>query len=186
MIEAMTYRQGHHSTSDDSSRYRDVDEVQAAQDVTDPILRMDKFLSHYGWVDINAVASIGDEERAAVHFFGWRRPRLVHHQSWKPCLRMCIMRNHLIWFDRKGSWCSIWTSTVLLMTDRNGVCLGNSNNVSRLYVKKRRNHGWHPGELGRSVADWYSYQRASRSTYIIIVTLLWLSGLESSTKIVHR
>jgi len=66
MIEAMTYRQGHHSTSDDSSRYRDVDEVQAAQDVTDPLIRMDKFLSHYGWMDNNAVTSIGDEERAAV------------------------------------------------------------------------------------------------------------------------
>eukprot|EP00573_Skeletonema_grethae_P002383 CAMPEP_0201689982 /NCGR_PEP_ID=MMETSP0578-20130828/3502_1 /ASSEMBLY_ACC=CAM_ASM_000663 /TAXON_ID=267565 /ORGANISM="Skeletonema grethea, Strain CCMP 1804" /LENGTH=487 /DNA_ID=CAMNT_0048174825 /DNA_START=321 /DNA_END=1784 /DNA_ORIENTATION=+ len=66
MIEAMTYRQGHHSTSDDSSRYRDVDEVQAAQDVTDPILRMDKFLCHYGWMDEDAVASIGKEERAAV------------------------------------------------------------------------------------------------------------------------
>ena len=66
MIEAMTYRQGHHSTSDDSSRYRDMDEVQAAQDVTDPILRMDKFLRHYGWMDDNAVASIEDEERVAV------------------------------------------------------------------------------------------------------------------------
>ena len=66
MIEAMTYRQGHHSTSDDSSRYRDVGEVQGSQDVTDPILRMEKFLSHYGWMDDNAVASIGDEERAAV------------------------------------------------------------------------------------------------------------------------
>jgi 2-oxoisovalerate dehydrogenase E1 component alpha subunit len=66
MIEAMTYRQGHHSTSDDSSRYRDMEEVQAAQDVTDPILRMDKFLRHYGWMDDNAVASIEDEERVAV------------------------------------------------------------------------------------------------------------------------
>eukprot|EP00574_Skeletonema_japonicum_P003620 CAMPEP_0201716024 /NCGR_PEP_ID=MMETSP0593-20130828/2088_1 /ASSEMBLY_ACC=CAM_ASM_000672 /TAXON_ID=267983 /ORGANISM="Skeletonema japonicum, Strain CCMP2506" /LENGTH=543 /DNA_ID=CAMNT_0048205701 /DNA_START=219 /DNA_END=1850 /DNA_ORIENTATION=- len=66
MIEAMTYRQGHHSTSDDSSRYRDVDEVQAAQDVTDPILRMDKFLCHYGWMDDDAVTSIRDEERTAV------------------------------------------------------------------------------------------------------------------------
>ena len=66
MIEAMTYRQGHHSTSDDSSRYRAVDEVTAAQDVTDPILRMDRFLRQYGWMDDNAVASIEDEERVAV------------------------------------------------------------------------------------------------------------------------
>mmetsp|Transcript_473 Transcript_473/g.737 ORF Transcript_473/g.737 Transcript_473/m.737 type:complete len:560 (-) Transcript_473:129-1808(-) len=66
MIEAMTYRQGHHSTSDDSSRYRDMDEVQVAHDVTDPILRMDKFLRHYGWMDDDAVALIEDEERVAV------------------------------------------------------------------------------------------------------------------------
>jgi 2-oxoisovalerate dehydrogenase E1 component alpha subunit len=66
MIEAMTYRQGHHSTSDDSSRYRAVDEVTSAQDVTDPILRMDRFLRQYGWMDDNAVASIEDEERVAV------------------------------------------------------------------------------------------------------------------------
>lgn len=66
MIEAMTYRQGHHSTSDDSSRYRNVDEVQAAQDVTDPIMRLDKFLRHCGWMDDNDVASIEDTERVAV------------------------------------------------------------------------------------------------------------------------
>mmetsp|Transcript_21106 Transcript_21106/g.32587 ORF Transcript_21106/g.32587 Transcript_21106/m.32587 type:complete len:148 (-) Transcript_21106:147-590(-) len=66
MIEAMTYRQGHHSTSDDSSRYRDMDEVQVAHDVTDPILRMDKFLRHYGWMDDDAVSLIEDEERVAV------------------------------------------------------------------------------------------------------------------------
>jgi 2-oxoisovalerate dehydrogenase E1 component alpha subunit len=34
MIEAMTYRRGHHSTSDDSSRYRDADEVRVATDVS--------------------------------------------------------------------------------------------------------------------------------------------------------
>ena len=66
MIEAMTYRQGHHSTSDDSSRYRDVEEVRAAQDVSDPILRMDKFLRHYGWIGEDTMASIEDEERASV------------------------------------------------------------------------------------------------------------------------
>ena len=66
MIEAMTYRQGHHSTSDDSSRYRDTDEVQQAEDVSDPILRLDRLLKHFGWMDDNAVASIEDEERIAV------------------------------------------------------------------------------------------------------------------------
>ena len=29
LVEAMTYREGHHSTSDDSTRYRDVEEINA-------------------------------------------------------------------------------------------------------------------------------------------------------------
>jgi len=66
MVEAMTYRQGHHSTSDDSSRYRDTDEVQTATDVSDPIVRFDRFLKHFGWMDDNAAASVEDEERIAV------------------------------------------------------------------------------------------------------------------------
>ena len=32
LIEAMTYRIGHHSTSDDSSAYRSVDEVSASHE----------------------------------------------------------------------------------------------------------------------------------------------------------
>jgi 2-oxoisovalerate dehydrogenase E1 component alpha subunit len=66
MIEAMTYRQGHHSTSDDSLRYRDADEVQNAADVSDPMLRLDRFLRRMGWTDENEVTSIEDEERIAV------------------------------------------------------------------------------------------------------------------------
>ncbi len=66
MIEAMTYRQGHHSTSDDSSRYRDTDEVKSAEDVSDPLVRFDRFLKHFGWMDDNTIASIEDEERVAV------------------------------------------------------------------------------------------------------------------------
>ena len=66
MIEAMTYRRGHHSTSDDSSRYRDADEVRRATDVSDPLVRLDRFLKGAGWMDDNAAASIEDEERVAV------------------------------------------------------------------------------------------------------------------------
>lgn len=66
MIEAMTYRSGHHSTSDDSSRYRPNEEVQKATDVSDPLVRFDRFLTRIGWLDVNAKASIEDEERVAV------------------------------------------------------------------------------------------------------------------------
>lgn len=66
MIEAMTYRQGHHSTSDDSSRYRDTDEVQNAQDKSDPRVRFDRFLKQFGWLDDDDIALIEDDERKAV------------------------------------------------------------------------------------------------------------------------
>ena len=39
LIEAMTYRRGHHSTSDDSSKYRSVNEIKYWQDHMDPIKR---------------------------------------------------------------------------------------------------------------------------------------------------
>ena len=40
LIEAMTYRQGHHSTSDDSTRYREIDEIQDWQKNNDPVERL--------------------------------------------------------------------------------------------------------------------------------------------------
>ncbi len=39
LIEAMTYRIGHHSTSDDSSAYRSVDEVKQWDQKDHPITR---------------------------------------------------------------------------------------------------------------------------------------------------
>ena len=66
MVEAMTYRGGHHSTSDDSSRYRNADEVSKAADESDPLVRLDRFLKRLGWMDEDGAASIDDEERIAV------------------------------------------------------------------------------------------------------------------------
>jgi len=48
LIEAMTYRIGHHSTSDDSSAYRSVDEVRYWDSTDHPIARMRLYLSHKG------------------------------------------------------------------------------------------------------------------------------------------
>ncbi|XP_033733719.1 2-oxoisovalerate dehydrogenase subunit alpha, mitochondrial-like [Pecten maximus] len=52
LIEAMTYRVGHHSTSDDSSMYRQLNEVQSF-DVQSPILRLRQYLDKQGWWDDN-------------------------------------------------------------------------------------------------------------------------------------
>lgn len=49
LIEAMTYRVGHHSTSDDSSVYRSVDEVRTWKQRDHPILRLRSFLKNKNW-----------------------------------------------------------------------------------------------------------------------------------------
>ena len=65
LIEAMTYRGGGHSTSDDPTRYREDSEVRSA-DSSDPLRRLGRFLESFGWVDGEGLAAAEAEERAAV------------------------------------------------------------------------------------------------------------------------
>ncbi|KAH0631508.1 hypothetical protein JD844_005855 [Phrynosoma platyrhinos] len=51
LIEAMTYRIGHHSTSDDSSAYRSVDEVNYWDKQDHPISRLRHYMVGRGWWD---------------------------------------------------------------------------------------------------------------------------------------
>ncbi|BFZ07623.1 hypothetical protein BsWGS_10662 [Bradybaena similaris] len=51
LIEAMTYRIGHHSTSDDSSAYRSVDEVSYWDKMDNPISRLRKYMVNNKWWD---------------------------------------------------------------------------------------------------------------------------------------
>lgn len=44
LIEAMSYRQGHHSTSDDSTRYREVSDIKHWKETCDPIDRTRNYL----------------------------------------------------------------------------------------------------------------------------------------------
>ncbi|CAN8031807.1 unnamed protein product [Ixodes persulcatus] len=58
LIEAMTYRIGHHSTSDDSTAYRSVDEVRHWDEQGHPLTRMRRYLMDRGlWSE--------EEEKAA-------------------------------------------------------------------------------------------------------------------------
>mmetsp|Transcript_28237 Transcript_28237/g.79702 ORF Transcript_28237/g.79702 Transcript_28237/m.79702 type:complete len:313 (-) Transcript_28237:251-1189(-) len=50
LIECMSYRSGHHSTSDDSSRYRTADEIRSWK-VRDPVVRFQSWMTHQGWWD---------------------------------------------------------------------------------------------------------------------------------------
>ncbi|PUZ63196.1 hypothetical protein GQ55_3G048600 [Panicum hallii var. hallii] len=49
LIEALTYRVGHHSTSDDSTKYRPVDEIEHWRTARDPISRYRKWVQGNDW-----------------------------------------------------------------------------------------------------------------------------------------
>lgn len=49
LIEAMTYRIGHHSTSDDSTKYRDRKEVEERAQFDNPITRLRRYLELKNW-----------------------------------------------------------------------------------------------------------------------------------------
>lgn len=49
LIEAMAYREGHHSTSDDSTRYRESEEIQDWRARANPIVRLRKYITSKGW-----------------------------------------------------------------------------------------------------------------------------------------
>ncbi|KAK4583853.1 hypothetical protein RGQ29_021822 [Quercus rubra] len=49
LIEALTYRVGHHSTSDDSTKYRPVDEIEWWRSARDPVARFRKWIESNGW-----------------------------------------------------------------------------------------------------------------------------------------
>ena len=66
LIEAMTYRGGHHSTSDDSTRYRSVDEIQHWADNYSPITRFRLMLEGMGLWDSTKEADTRTQARAEV------------------------------------------------------------------------------------------------------------------------
>jgi 2-oxoisovalerate dehydrogenase E1 component alpha subunit len=66
LIEAMTYRRGHHSTSDDSTRYRKADEIQEHADTTDPVARLRAYMQDHGWWDDAQEKELREKERNIV------------------------------------------------------------------------------------------------------------------------
>lgn len=66
LIEAMSYRMGHHSTSDDSTRYRSLSEIEHWHDNLDPLKRLQSFMTERGWWDDEQEQNLRDELRVAV------------------------------------------------------------------------------------------------------------------------
>ncbi|OCF73305.1 2-oxoisovalerate dehydrogenase E1 component, alpha subunit [Kwoniella mangroviensis CBS 8886] len=66
LVEAMTYRVGHHSTSDDSSMYRRVEEVKEWTVVDNPIHRFRAFLASKSWWDETSEKNLLASHKSAV------------------------------------------------------------------------------------------------------------------------
>ena len=65
LLECMTYRRGHHSTSDDASKYRNKSELEHYEKINNPIVRLEKYLQNMGWLDFDPV-DFQKETRANV------------------------------------------------------------------------------------------------------------------------
>ncbi|KAG2433713.1 hypothetical protein HXX76_008081 [Chlamydomonas incerta] len=65
LIECMSYRSGHHSTSDDSSRYRTSEEMRAWRS-RDPVARFRSWLARQGWWDEAREAELRRSTRQEV------------------------------------------------------------------------------------------------------------------------
>ncbi|KAH8825054.1 thiamine diphosphate-binding protein [Flagelloscypha sp. PMI_526] len=66
LIEAMTYRVGHHSTSDDSFAYRARSEVENRKRIDNPIARFKAYLESKGWWDDAAEEDLKARHKADV------------------------------------------------------------------------------------------------------------------------
>ncbi|KAG5352693.1 hypothetical protein C0989_000942 [Termitomyces sp. Mn162] len=66
LIEAMSYRVGHHSTSDDSFAYRPRAEVEDRKHIDNPIVRFRLFMESQGWWDAAAEEELKIRLKAGV------------------------------------------------------------------------------------------------------------------------
>lgn len=66
LLETMSYRVGHHSTSDDSTRYRGSDEINFWTTHNNPISRLRRYLLDRQWWDLERDAQFVKETRKAV------------------------------------------------------------------------------------------------------------------------
>ncbi|XP_074594105.1 branched chain keto acid dehydrogenase E1 subunit alpha [Brevipalpus obovatus] len=82
LIEAMTYRIGHHSTSDDSTAYRSVDEVRYWHQKDHPISRLRQYMELRGWWNEEQEKNWKEEtKRQVMQAFVSAEKRLKPHVS---------------------------------------------------------------------------------------------------------
>ena len=65
----MTYRLGHHSTSDDSTAYRSIDEMSTWEKDDNPISRFKSYLINKGWWDVEKNEKYGGVFFILIFFY---------------------------------------------------------------------------------------------------------------------
>ncbi|PON81550.1 Dehydrogenase, E1 component [Trema orientale] len=63
LIEALTYRVGHHSTSDDSTKYRPAEEIEWWRSARDPVTRFRKWIESNGWWNTDVESELRNSVR---------------------------------------------------------------------------------------------------------------------------
>ncbi|PIA47673.1 hypothetical protein AQUCO_01400349v1 [Aquilegia coerulea] len=66
LIEALTYRVGHHSTSDDSTKYRSANEIEHWKMARDPVTRYRKWIGKKGWWTDNEETELRSNVRKEI------------------------------------------------------------------------------------------------------------------------
>jgi len=67
LIEAMTYRESHHSTSDDSTRYRAAEEIAQWRERANPVRRLRLFLERRGmWDEAREAAAVAEARKEVL------------------------------------------------------------------------------------------------------------------------
>ncbi|KAK9162503.1 hypothetical protein Syun_003405 [Stephania yunnanensis] len=66
LIETLTYRVGHHSTSDDSTKYRPADEIEHWRKARDPVTRFRKWVKKNGWWNDEDESALRNDVRKKV------------------------------------------------------------------------------------------------------------------------
>ncbi|XP_077213350.1 2-oxoisovalerate dehydrogenase subunit alpha 2, mitochondrial-like isoform X2 [Tasmannia lanceolata] len=66
LVEALTYRAGHHSTSDDSTKYRPLDEIEHWRTRRDPVSRFRKWVESNAWWSDLAESELRSDVRKKI------------------------------------------------------------------------------------------------------------------------
>jgi 2-oxoisovalerate dehydrogenase E1 component alpha subunit len=67
-LQALTYRVGHHSTSDDSTKYRPANEIEWWRLSRDPVARFRKWIERNGWWNDIAESDLRNSLRQQVNY----------------------------------------------------------------------------------------------------------------------